>query len=283
MTNIKTVLVAGAGTMGGGIAQTIAEAGYTVYLNDMTEDFIQSGLAKINAALAKLVAKGKMEERTKTDISARIIPLPKVKGDEGIDLVIEAISENMESKRRLFEELGKVLSPETVFASNTSSLSITGIGSKSPRPDKYIGLHFFNPAPVMKLVELIKSAQSSEETVSQVRLFAESIGKTVVEVNESPGFVVNRLLISLINEAVYTLSDGIASAEDIDNAMKLGANHPIGPLALGDLIGLDVCLAVMETLQREFGDDKYRPCPLLRKMVLAGWLGRKTGRGFFDY
>jgi 3-hydroxybutyryl-CoA dehydrogenase len=269
--------------MGSGIAQTVAEAGYTVYLNDMTEDFIRSGQVKINAALAKLTAKGKMEEKTKSDISARIIPLLKVKGDEGIDMVIEAIIENMESKWRLFEKLGKILSPETVFASNTSSLSVTGIGSKSPRPDKYIGLHFFNPAPVMKLVELIKGAQSSDETVSQVRLFAESIGKTVVEVNEAPGFVVNRLLISLINEAAYTLSDGVATAEDIDHAMKLGANHPIGPLALGDLIGLDVCLAVMETLQREFGDDKYRPCPLLRRMVLAGWLGRKTGRGFFDY
>jgi 3-hydroxybutyryl-CoA dehydrogenase len=283
MKNIKTVLVVGAGTMGSGIAQTIAEAGYMVYLNDVTDDFIQSGLAKINDALTRLVAKGKMEEKTKSDISARIIPLLNVKGDEEIDLVIEAIIEDMESKRRLFEKLGKVLSPETVFASNTSSLSITGIGSKSLRPDKYIGFHFFNPAPVMKLVELIKGAQSSDETVSQVRIFAESIGKTVVEVKEAPGFVVNRLLVSMINEAVYTLADGIATAEDIDNAMKLGANHPVGPLALGDMIGLDVCLAIMETLQREFGDDKYRPCPLLRKMVLAGWLGRKTGRGFFDY
>jgi 3-hydroxybutyryl-CoA dehydrogenase len=283
MKGIKTVLVVGAGTMGSGIAQAIAEAGYTVYLNDMTKDFIQSGLAKINAALVKLVAKGKIEEKTKSDISARIIPLLNVKGDKGIDLVIEAIVENMESKWRLFELLDNVLPPGTVFASNTSSLSITGIGSKSLRPDKYVGLHFFNPAPVMKLVELIKGAQSSDETVSQVRLFAESIGKTVVEVNEAPGFIVNRLLISMINEAAYTLSDGVATAEDIDNAMKLGANHPIGPLALGDLIGLDVCLAVMETLQREFGDDKYRPCPLLRKMALAGWLGRKTGRGFFNY
>jgi 3-hydroxybutyryl-CoA dehydrogenase len=283
MKNIQTVLVIGAGTMGSGIAQTIAEAGYTVYLNDMREEFIRSGLEKINAALAKLTAKGKIDEKTKVDISARIIPLREVKGDEGIDMVIEAISEDMESKQRLFEKLGKVLSPETVFSSNTSSLSITGISSKSMRPDKYIGLHFFNPAPVMKLVELIKGAQSSNETVSQVRLFAENIGKTVVEVSEAPGFVVNRLLVPMINEAVYALSDGVACAEDIDNAMKLGANHPIGPLALGDMIGLDVCLAVMEILHKEFGDDKYRPCPLLRKMVLAGWLGRKAGRGFFDY
>jgi 3-hydroxybutyryl-CoA dehydrogenase len=238
MKNIKTVLVAGAGTMGSGIAQAIAEAGYTVYLTDMTEDFIQSGLTKIDAALARFVAKGKMDEKTKSGIFARIIPLPDVKGDEEIDLVIEAIIENMESKQRLFEKLGKVLSPETVFASNTSSLSITGIGSKSPRPDKYIGLHFFNPAPVMKLVELIKGAQSSDETLFQVRLFAESLGKTVVEVNEAPEFVVNRLLVSMINEAACTLSDGVATAEDIDNAMKLGANHPMGPLALGDLIGL---------------------------------------------
>jgi 3-hydroxybutyryl-CoA dehydrogenase len=280
---MQNILVIGAGTMGSGIAQVIAQAGYKVYLNDIAESFIQAGVRKIDKDLAKLVSKGKIDEQAKNDTQSRIIPLFNIEDAENVDLVIEAIVENMEIKQQLFSKISQVLSPDTIYASNTSALSITEIAAKAKNPEKYIGMHFFNPVPVMKLVEIIKGAQTSEETFSEVKNFVENIGKSGVVVNEAPGFVVNRMLVPLINEAVFTLSEGIASAEDIDTAMKLGANHPIGPLALADMIGLDVCLAVMETLYEGFGDPKYRPCPLLKKMVLAGYLGRKTNRGFFQY
>jgi len=280
---MQNILVIGAGTMGSGIAQVIAQAGYKVYLNDITDDFIQSGIKKIDKELSKLVTKGKLEEQTKSDIQSRIIPLLNINDGENIDLVIEAIVEKMEIKQQLFGKISQVLAPDTIYASNTSALSITEMAAKAANPEKYIGMHFFNPVSVMKLVEIIKGAQTSEDTFTKVKDFVEKIGKSGVIVNEAPGFVVNRMLVPLINEAVFTLAEGIASAEDIDTAMKLGANHPIGPLALADMIGLDVCLAVMETLYTGFGDPKYRPCPLLKKMVLAGYLGRKTNRGFFQY
>lgn len=280
---MRNILIVGAGTMGSGIAQIVAQAGYNVFLNDVKDEFIQGGLNRIDKDLSKLVAKGKLEEQVKNETMARIKPLGKLEDGQDIDLVIEAIVENMEIKQNLFSKLAELYTDGTIFASNTSALSLTEIASKVAQPDKFIGMHFFNPVPVMKLVEIIKGAQTSEDTFNKVKDFVAKIGKTGVAVNEAPGFVVNRMLVPLINEAVYTLAEGIASAEDIDTAMKLGANHPIGPLALADLIGLDVCLAVMETLYEGFGDPKYRPCPLLRKMVLAGYLGRKTGRGFFQY
>jgi 3-hydroxybutyryl-CoA dehydrogenase len=280
---MRNILIVGAGTMGSGIAQIVAQAGYNVFLNDVKDEFIQGGLTRIDKDLSKLVAKGKLEEQVKNDTIARIKPLGKSEDGQDIDLVIEAIVENMEIKQNLFSKLAELYTDGTIFASNTSALSLTEIASKVAQPDKFIGMHFFNPVPVMKLVEIIKGAQTSEDTFNKVKDFVEKIGKTGVAVNEAPGFVVNRMLVPMINEAVYTLAEGIASAEDIDTAMRLGANHPIGPLALADLIGLDVCLAIMETLYDGFGDPKYRPCPLLRKMVLAGHLGRKTGRGFFQY
>ncbi|HBL50984.1 MAG TPA: 3-hydroxybutyryl-CoA dehydrogenase, partial [Firmicutes bacterium] len=203
--------------------------------------------------------------------------------DAAVDLVIEAITENAAVKKELFSELDKVLGPQAIFASNTSALSVTELARATSRPERFIGMHFFNPAPIMKLVEIIRGADTAEGTFEAVRVLAEQLGKTPVTVNEAPGFVVNRLLVPMINEAVYALMEGVASAEDIDTAMKLGAGHPMGPLALADMIGLDVCLAIMEALDAEFGDPKYRPCPLLRKMVRAGRLGRKSGRGFFDY
>lgn len=280
---VKSVLVIGAGAMGSGIAQVVAQAGYQVFLSDMNEQFIQAGIAKIDKGLGRLVMKGSMAEDVKVQVMGRIHGTADIKEAAGAFLVIEAIVEDMETKKRLFKEIAELLPSETILASNTSALSITELAAHSGRPEEFIGMHFFNPVPVMNLVELIKGMQTSERTFSAAKEFVESLGKTCVSVNEAPGFVVNRMLVPLINEAIFILSEGIASAEDIDQAMKLGANHPIGPLALADLVGLDVCLAVMETLYEGFGDPKYRPCPLLRKMVKAGHLGRKTGRGFFVY
>jgi 3-hydroxybutyryl-CoA dehydrogenase len=283
LLNMKNVLVVGAGTMGSGIAQVVAQTGYKVFLNDISEDFIQNGIKKIEKNLSKLVKKGKIDDATKGQVMGRIQGLTSFKDADDIDLVIEAVSENLNIKKELFQKIAQFFPAETIFATNTSAISITALAAQTGRPDKFIGMHFFNPVPVMKLVEIIKGVQTSEDTFTKVKEFVEKIGKTGVVVNEAPGFVVNRMLVPLINEAVFILSEGIASAEDIDTAMKLGANHPIGPLALADLIGLDVCLAVMETLYEGFGDSKYRPCPLLRKMVKAGYLGCKTGKGFFEY
>lgn len=277
------IFVLGAGTMGAGIAQAFAAKGYEVILRDIKDEFVDRGLAGINKNLSKLVAKEKITEQVKEDILSRLTGTTDIRLAEDCDLVIEAAVENMQIKKQIFKELDEVCGEETILATNTSSLSITEVASATKRPDKVIGMHFFNPAPVMKLVEVIKGMATSQETFDQVKGIAEQIGKKPVEVAEAPGFVVNRILIPMVNEAFGILAEGIASAEDIDQAMMLGANHPMGPLALGDLIGLDVCLAIMDVLYAETGDSKYRAHSLLRKYVRAGWLGRKTGRGVYQY
>lgn len=280
---MKKVFVLGAGTMGAGIVQAFAQNGFEVIVRDIKDEFVERGLAGIEKNLSKLVAKGKMTEEAKAEVSARISGTTDMKLASDCDLVVEAAIENMKIKKEIFAELDSICKPETILASNTSSLSITEVASATKRADKVIGMHFFNPAPVMKLVEVIRGAQTSQETFEAVKAASEAIGKSPVEVAEAPGFVVNRILIPMINEAVGIYAEGIASVEDIDTAMKYGANHPMGPLALGDLIGLDVCLAIMDVLYNETGDSKYRAHTLLRKYVRAGWLGRKSGKGFYDY
>ncbi|QGU95323.1 3-hydroxybutyryl-CoA dehydrogenase [Clostridium bovifaecis] len=277
------VCVLGAGTMGAGIAQAFAVKGFEVVLRDIKDEFVQKGLNGINKALSKMVEKGKMEEAKKEEILSRITGTVDLNMAADCDLVVEAAVENMKIKKEIFAELDKICKPETILASNTSSLSITEVASATNRPDKVIGMHFFNPAPVMKLVEIIRGMATSQETFDAVKEVSLAIGKEPVEVAEAPGFVVNKILVPMINEAVGILAEGVASAEDIDKAMMLGANHPMGPLALGDLIGLDVCLAIMDVLFTETGDSKYRAHTLLRKYVRAGWLGRKSGRGFHNY
>ena len=273
--------IIGAGTMGSGIAQAFAQTeGYEVCLCDINDEFAAKGKAKIEKGLAKQVAKGRIEQAVADAVLAKIATGTKeICGD--CDLVIEAAVENMKIKKETFKELQAICKADCMFATNTSSLSITELGKGLDRP--LIGMHFFNPAPVMKLVEVIAGLNTPEDMVQKIKDIAAEIGKTPVQVAEAAGFVVNRILIPMINEAVGILADGVASAEDIDAAMKLGANHPMGPLALGDLVGLDVCLAIMEVLYSEFGDSKYRPHPLLRKMVRGGRLGMKTGQGFFNY
>lgn len=280
---MEKIFVLGAGTMGAGIVQAFAQKGYEVIVRDIKQEFVDRGLAGINKNLSRLVAKEKITEEVKEEVLSRITGTTDMNLAADCDLVVEAAVENMEIKKQIFAELDGICKEDTILASNTSSLSITEVAAATKRADKVIGMHFFNPAPVMKLVEVIRGMATSQETFDKVKELSESIGKTPVEVAEAPGFVVNRILIPMINEAAEILSEGIASAEDIDTSMKLGANHPMGPLALGDLIGLDVCLAIMDVLYKETGDSKYRASTLLRKYVRAGWLGRKSGRGFHQY
>lgn len=277
------IFVLGAGTMGSGIAQTFAQSGYKVTMRDIEERFVQRGLKMITESLTKSIQKGKLSENEKDEIINRITITTDMSLAKEADLVIEAAIENMEIKKKVFKELDTICKKEAILATNTSSLSITDIASVTNRPDKVIGMHFFNPVQMMKLLEVIKGIVTSEETKKTIIDIAKRLKKNPVEVEEAPGFVVNRILIPMINEAVGILSDNVATAKDIDLAIQLGANHPIGPLALADLIGNDICLAIMEVLYSEFGDSKYRPHPLLRKMVRAKYLGRKTGRGFYDY
>jgi len=275
--------VLGAGTMGSGIAQVFLAGGNDVLLMDIETRFTERGQKMIEKNLERSVEKGKLEASIRDAMLAKLSLTIDNRDAADCDLIVEAAIENMDIKKKVFAELDSFCKPETILASNTSSLSITEIGAATKRPDRVIGMHFFNPAPVMKLVEIIKGIATSEETFKKIVDLTVTLGKEGVAVEEAPGFVVNRILVPMINEAAGIFADGVASAEDIDRAMKLGANHPIGPLALGDLIGLDVCLSIMEVLYNEFGDTKYRPHPLLRKMVRAGKLGRKTGTGFFDY
>ncbi|MCI9118529.1 MAG: 3-hydroxybutyryl-CoA dehydrogenase [Flavonifractor sp.] len=280
---MNKIVVIGGGTMGLDIAQVFAKKGMDVVVRDIKDEILDASKARLNKGLDKLVSKGKMDEAGKAALLGKITFTTDLNAAADADLVVEAAIENLEIKKSIFSELDKLCKPETILASNTSSISITAIAAATKRPDKFIGMHFFNPATVMKLVEVIRGANTSDETYNTIRDLSVEIGKEPVEVNEAPGFVVNKILIPMINEAADLLYTGVATAEGIDTAMKLGANHPMGPLALGDLIGLDVCLAIMETIFNETGDLKYRPSLLLRKMVRAGKLGRKTGIGFFDY
>ncbi len=276
-------MVIGAGQMGAGIAQVCAASGYTVYLNDLKQEFLDKGLERIEKNLSKQVSKERITQEDLSGTMERLRATTDLQNAKHVDIVIEAAVENMEVKCNLFARLDEIAQDHTLLATNTSSLPITEIAASTKRPEKVIGMHFMNPVPVMKLVEIIRGLATTDESYQAVEKLAVDLGKTAVEVNDFPGFVSNRILMPMINEAIYTVYEGVASPEDIDSVMKLGMNHPMGPLTLADFIGLDTCLYIMETLQEGFGDDKYRPCPLLRKYVKAGWLGRKTGRGFYQY
>lgn len=276
-------MVVGSGQMGSGIAQVMAQNGYDVILNDIKEEFVQKGLEKISKQLDRDVQKGRRTEEEKQDILNRFTLSTEYKDAADVQLVIEAATENKTIKLDIFKQLGEIAPAETILASNTSSLSITEIARATNRPDKVIGMHFFNPVPVMKLVEVNRALTTSKETADTIQELSRKIGKTAIDVKDSPGFAVNRILIPMINEAIFTVFEGVATAEEVDEAMKLGANHPMGPIALADYIGLDVCLAIMEVLYEGFNDPKYRPCPLLKKYVEAGRLGKKTGQGFYTY
>ena len=280
---MKKIVVIGGGTMGLDIAQVFARNSYDVVVRDINDAIIQASEARLNKGLDKLVAKGKLDEAGKKAITDKMTFTVDLAAAADADLVVEAAIENLEIKKSIFAELDALCKPETILASNTSSISITAIAAATKRADRFIGMHFFNPATVMKLVEVIRGEHTSDETFKAVYELSEAIGKVPVEVNEAPGFVVNKILIPMINEAADLLYTGVATAEGIDTAMKLGANHPMGPLALGDLVGLDVCLAIMDVLFNETHDPKYRASLLLRKMVRAGKLGRKTGEGFYKY
>lgn len=280
---LKKIGVVGAGTMGSGIAQVAAQAGYQVVMRDIGESFVAAGMDKIRKSLNKAVEKGKMTADEKDSILARIRGTIDLEDMAEADVVIEAVLEDRGTKKTVLSSLDAICSPRTIIASNTSSIPITELAAFTKRPAKVCGMHFMNPVPVMKLVEVIRAFQTSDDTAEVVKSLAIKMGKTPVEVNDFPGFCTNRILVPMVNEAAYCLMEGVATAEAIDQVMKLGANHPMGPLELGDLVGLDVCLNIMEVLYSEYGDPKYRPCPLLRRLVQAGRLGRKTGWGFHKY
>jgi len=280
--NIKKIGVVGSGTMGSGIAQVAAASDFDVMLNDVDQMFLERALKTIDRSLGKMIEKGKIDG-DKDQILSRIRTVTDLNELKEADFVVEAVYEDFEVKKNVLVELDKLLGPEVVLTTNTSSISITRLAALTQRPTSFMGMHFMNPVPLMKLVELIKGIATSEETFEKVKQLAEKLGKVPVEANDFPGFIANRILMPMINEAVYTLMEGVGTVEAVDTVMKLGMNHPMGPLALADLIGLDVCLYIMEVLYDGFKDSKYRPCPLLKKMVDAGYLGRKSGRGFYDY
>jgi 3-hydroxybutyryl-CoA dehydrogenase len=279
----ETIGVIGSGTMGNGIAQVAARAGYTVIMRDVQDEFLHRGMTAIDQSLQRDVEKERLSADEKTAIVQRISTTTDLQALSKASLVIEAVTENLDIKTEVFKTLDRITPPEAILASNTSSISITKLGAVTNRPDKVIGMHFMNPVPVMKLVEVIRGMATSDQTYEKVRGLTEKLGKTALDCNDSPGFVSNRVLMPMINEAIFTLYEGVATRESIDGIMKLGMNHPMGPLQLADFIGLDVCLAILNVLSDGLGDPKYRACPLLKRYVDAGWLGKKTGRGFYEY
>ena len=275
--------VIGAGTMGNGIAQTAANSGYEVVLCDISEDFVKKGFSNIEKSLDRFVKKETMTVEQKNEVLGRIKTTTNLEDLKNCFIVVEAATENFDVKKQLFQKLDEITAPETILASNTSSISITKIAATIKRPDKVIGMHFMNPVPLMKLIEVIRGIATSDETYAKVKELSEKMGKTPLDCQDFPGFVANRILLPMINEAIFALYEGVATRESIDGIMKLGMNHPMGPLTLADFIGLDVCLAILNVMHEGLGDPKYRPCPLLIKMVDAGWLGRKSGKGFYEY